>query len=539
VRTLRILLLEDDPLDAELVEANLADGGIDCVVRRATGRDDFQAALRREGPDLILSDYSLPGFDGISALRLAVENVPDVPFLFVSGAIGEERALETLRAGATDYVLKNRLERLVPAVRRAVREAEDRAARRRLEEELRQRAEELAEANRRKDEFLAMLGHELRNPLGPIRNALTLLRMCNLTDPDALEAREVVERQVGYLSRLVDDLLEVFRIRKGKLRLKQERLDLARLVRQTAEDHRPALEAAGLTVAVEAPDEPVWTTGDPTRLAQVLGNLLHNAGKFTNRGGRVAVTLTADAPGRRAFLAVRDTGIGIAREMLPHVFETFTQADGGLDRARGGLGLGLALVHKLVELHGGQVAAHSAGPGTGAEFTVALPLRPELAPAPAGRPEVVPAGKGLKILIVEDNADAARTLGTLLTRFGHQVRESRSGLAGVDEAKRWQPDVVICDLGLPEMDGYAVARALRADPATASARLIALSGYGLEEDRRRSREAGFELHLTKPADPFELRRLLTGGTSRDGACDRPADGYNREGGGKKGAAEVV
>jgi signal transduction histidine kinase len=537
VNPLRILLLEDDPLDAELIEATLHSGGLKCTVRRVAGRQDFIAALD-DAPDVILSDYSLPGFDGFSALRLAVARNPEVPFLFVSGAIGEDRALETLRAGATDYVLKDRLERLVPAVRRAVREVAERAARRQLEEELRQRALELARANRRKDEFLAMLAHELRNPLEPIRNAVALLRLCGLIQPEAIEAREVLERQVGHLSRLVNDLLEIFRINQGKLQLRRDSLDLSGLVRQTVADYRCALEAAGLSVTLMVPDQAVWTTGDRTRLAQVLGNLLQNAGKFSPRGGRVEIRLEADQSQEQARLTVSDTGIGIAPELLPHVFETFAQGDSSLDRTRGGLGLGLALVKRLVELHGGEATAHSDGIGRGARFTVSLPLEAEPASTEADQPEPLPAGKGLKVLIIEDQRDAARTLRVLLAKFGHQVEMRHSGPAGVQAARDWRPDAIICDLGLPEMDGYAVARELRSDPATASARLIALSGYGQEEDRRRSFEAGFDHHLTKPADPAELHRLLVQNTSGDGVCG-PAPGcYNRNGG-KKEAAEVV
>jgi signal transduction histidine kinase len=508
VKTLRILLLEDDPLDAELIETTLSTGGLDASLRRVVSQDDFTAALREGWPNLILSDYNLPGFDGIAALRLARELTPAVPFLFVSGAIGEERAIETLRAGATDYVLKSRLPRLVPAVRRALREAEDRAARNRLEEELRQRAIELAQANSRKDQFLALLAHELRNPLGPIVNALHLLRAFPASAAEAAEAHDVIERQVRHLTRLVDDLLEVCRSTQGKLRLRREPVDLAALVRQTVTDHHRALESAGLALTVNVPDQPVWLTGDPTRLAQVLGNLLHNARKFTSRGGSVRLNVSTDVARQRAVLSVADTGIGISPDLLPRIFEPFTQADNSLDRSRGGLGLGLALVRRLVELHGGEVSARSEGVGRGAEFTIALPLETKTNPLPTtARGPVPPTGR-LRVLIVEDNKDAARTLRILLTRFGHQVEESHSGRAGVEKARTWQPDVVICDLGLPELDGYEVARQLRADGATAQALLIALSGYGQVEDRSHAQEVGFDLHLTKPADPAELQRLL-------------------------------
>jgi PAS domain S-box-containing protein len=382
-------------------------------------------------------------------------------------------------------------------------------AQKELEEELRRRAEALAEADRRKDEFLHLLAHELRNPLAPIFNGLEVLRLAG-PDPQRREQAEgMIQRQARHLARLVDDLLDVARIGRGAIRLQRERLDLARLVRTTAEDHRPALERAGLALAVTVPETPVWVNGDGTRLAQVVGNLLDNAANFTGRGGRVTVTVEVDREGRRAEVQVADTGAGIGREVLPRLFEPFGQADQSLNRAKGGLGLGLALVKGLTELHGGGVTARSAGPGRGTEFVVRLPLEPEPA-ALAGPPTARKAnGERLRILVVEDNHDAAETLRILLELFGHEVEVAHSGPEGVEASRRRQPDVVLCDIGLPGLDGYGVARAVRQDPATAGARLIAITGYGSDEDRRRSREAGFDLHLTKPVDPADLQPLLT------------------------------
>ncbi len=371
--------------------------------------------------------------------------------------------------------------------------------------------ETLKQADRTKDEFLAMLAHELRNPLAPIRNALHIMRGSELQDPALVEACAVVERQVQQLAGIVDDLLDLFRILHHKLQLRTETLDLAELVRQTVEDHRCSLEARQLTLNLEAPTEPVWIQGDRVRLTQVLSNLLHNAEKFTNAGGQVSVRLATEPGEQRAAVSVQDTGIGIEPGMLPHVFETFIQADQSLDRSRGGLGLGLALVKGLVELHGGRVKASSPGLGHGAEFGFWLPLDSQ--PRPSTRnyssgPLAI-SSRRLKILIVEDNLDAARTLGRLLTRYGHEVTMAHTGRAGVEAARERHPEVVLCDLGLPEMDGFEVARTLRKDPDTADARLIAVSGYGQDEDRRRSEEAGFDLHLTKPVDPADLQRLLT------------------------------
>jgi PAS domain S-box-containing protein len=387
--------------------------------------------------------------------------------------------------------------------------------RKHMEEELRHRAEDLDAASRHKDEFLATLAHELRNPLAPIRNALQILRLRGGDPTTRGWAGDVLERQVGHLTRLVDDLLDVSRITRRKIVLQRQRVDLARLVRVAAEDHRAALEGAGLGLELDLPPTALWVEGDATRLAQVLDNLLSNAGKFTPPGGRVTVRLQgslAGAPGScgggRARIVVRDTGVGIAPDLLPRLFQTLTQADASLERSQGGLGLGLALVKGLVELHGGQVEAHSAGLGQGAEFVVTLPLEQGV-PVTAG-PASGAGGKGqpLRILMVEDNRDGAETLQTLLQLAGHEVALACTGPEGVALAREFHPDVVLCDIGLPGMDGFAVGRALRQDPVTAGSRLIVLSGYGQEEDRRKSREAGFDLHLTKPVDPFELQRLL-------------------------------
>jgi signal transduction histidine kinase/ActR/RegA family two-component response regulator len=374
------------------------------------------------------------------------------------------------------------------------------------EEELRRRADALAAAARHKDEFLAVLAHELRNPLAPIHNALYVLRLRGADAATLTWAEDVLERQVGHLTRMIEDLLDVSRMARGKVVLKRERVDLTRLVRVAAEDHRAALERSRLYLELDLPPTPLWVEGDATRLSQVVDNLLHNAGKFTNPGGRVTVRVQR-AEGQAA-VTVRDTGVGIAPDLLPHIFNTLTQADSTLERSQGGLGLGLALVKGLVELHGGAVQAHSDGLGQGTEFRCTLPLeqgQPEQRAAP---PAAGQQGRALRILMVEDNRDGAETLQTLLRLAGHEVALAVTGPEGVELARRFRPDVVLCDIGLPGMDGFAVGRALRQDPTTARSRLIVLSGYGQEEDRRKSREAGFDLHLTKPVDPLDLLRLL-------------------------------
>ncbi len=385
----------------------------------------------------------------------------------------------------------------------------DITSRKRLEEELRCRNEQLQEANRHKDSFLAVLGHELRNTLTPLRNAFEVLGLRE-KDPSAVGwAREMGQRQVGIMARLVDDLLDVSRVARGQVRLQRGRLDLAALVRAAAEDHRLALEEGRLTLDLSLPDGPVWVLGDAPRLAQIVGNLLTNAGKFTDAGGRVTVRLEVDPQRRRAVLRVRDTGIGIEPALLDKVFDSFCQAERSVGRSRGGLGLGLALVRGLAELHAGGVGASSAGPGQGSEFTVWLPLLPETTsppPAPA-----VPRAKEkrLKILLIDDSHDTADSMRRLFELMGgYDVTVAYAGAAGVELARGSRPDVIVCDLNLPDGDGFEVARAVRNDPALAATRLVAMSGYSGDEDRQRCREAGFDLALTKPVDPTELIQLL-------------------------------
>jgi PAS domain S-box-containing protein len=374
----------------------------------------------------------------------------------------------------------------------------------------RQTEEDLKEAGRRKDEFLAMLAHELRNPLGPIRNAAEILRQIGLASPPLEQAREMIDRQAAHMARLVDDLLDVSRISRGKILLRKEPLDLTALVRAAVEDHRSLLERSGLTLNVELPGEPLPVVGDPTRLSQVVGNLLQNANKFTNPGGRVIVRLSRDPEEDAAVLEVEDTGIGMELDILSRLFQPFSQADRSLDRSHGGLGLGLALVKELAEMHGGRVEASSAGRGVGSSFRVRLPLSRDAGAVVETAPVAPRSSRSfLKILVVEDNLDAAESLAMLLEMAGHQVEVAHTGEGGLSAARRFLPDVALCDIGLPGgMDGYALARALRGSEEIAGAYLIAISGYGQEEDKRQAREAGFDEHLTKPVDPTVLRQRL-------------------------------
>jgi two-component system CheB/CheR fusion protein len=370
----------------------------------------------------------------------------------------------------------------------------------------------LREADDRKNEFLGVLSHELRNPLAPIRNALHLLDHASPASAQALRARGVIRRQVDHLTHLVDDLLDSTRISRGKIELERTALDLAQLVERTVDDHRALLAERGLTVEVRKEHGPAWVLADATRIAQVLGNLLQNSAKFTPPGGHVTVT-TARACGR-ARVSVRDTGIGIDPTLLESVFEPFTQGDDTLHRTEGGLGLGLALAKGLVELHGGRIEARSEGRGRGAEVAFELELAAGAASGadgPAPRPS--PAG-GRRVLVIEDNEDSAATLGEVLALSGHVAEVAHDGEEGVERARAFRPDVVLCDIGLPRMNGYEVARALRADPALAGVFLVALTGYALPEDQQRAREAGFDRHVAKPASIETLEEVLAASAPR-------------------------
>ncbi|HKI32156.1 MAG TPA: response regulator [Gemmataceae bacterium] len=638
---IRVLIVEDRQADAELMLHELRRAGLEPEWQRVETEPDFLAGLDPP-PDLILADNQLPQFDALTALNCLRERGQDVPFLIVSGTMGEDVAVAAMRQGASDYLLKDRLARLGPAVRQALQQKrlrhealvalaalrESEACFRQLADAIpqivwsatpdgrfdyynrrwydltglqddqpgegwslllhpedlehsvncwrhairsgqgyqteyrlrdlqggyrwyleravpvrdesgavirwlgtgtdiddRKRAEEaLKEAAQRKDGFLAMLGHELRNPLGPIRNAVHVLRSTDPTATAARRARDIIDRQATHLARLVDDLLDVAKVSRGALRLQKRRLDLTRLVRDAVEDHRALLEGKDLALSVELLDSPLWVVGDPTRLSQVVGNLLQNAHRFSDPRGRVKVALAAKPADGTAVLTVQDTGVGMSPALLGRLFEAFSQTDPGLEHGRGGLGLGLALVKGLVELHGGTVGAYSEGPGKGSRFTVRLPLPQHDAALPAltSRPHF--GEPSLGILVIEDRPDAAESLQMVLEARGYRVEVAHTGPAGVEAGRRFRPDVVLCDIGLAdEMDGYGVAQAFRRDPDLAAAYLIALTGYGQEVDRRRAREAGFDLHLTKPVDPEALGQLLAN-LPLGRAEDRPLQG---------------
>ena len=380
----------------------------------------------------------------------------------------------------------------------------------RLERKTLEQAQTLADLDRRKDEFLAMLSHELRNPLAALSNAVQLLRLQKNEEPLQQQGRGIIERQLGRLKHLVDDLLEVSRITSGSVRLRQEQISVSSVVERAVETAQPLIVQRRHDLQVSLPPQPIFLHADAARLEQVLVNLLTNAAKYTDDGGRI--WLSVEQEGDAAVLRVRDTGIGIAPELLPRIFDLFTQAERSLDRSQGGLGIGLCLVQRLVELHDGSVEAHSVL-GEGSEFVVRLPVMQTALPAlptlssPA-LDTALPPAKGCRVLVADDNVDAAQSLATLLEMSGHEVRLAYDGLSALEAAIAYQPEVVLLDIGLPGLDGYEVAQRIRQQAALKSIMLVALTGYGQESDRQRSQHAGFDHHLVKPADFDKIENLL-------------------------------
>ncbi|HEU4625145.1 MAG TPA: PAS domain S-box protein [Steroidobacteraceae bacterium] len=388
-----------------------------------------------------------------------------------------------------------------------LRQASDFIQRCRMEEELRRNAQAMRLADQRKDEFLALLAHELRNPLAPIRYALSAAKKAGRTPEQARRAEEIIERQVAHMSHLLDDLLDVSRITRGSLRLKMSRTELTAIIGTAIEAARPTLDSKRHTLSVELPKDPVRITADPVRLAQVFSNLLVNAGKYTDAGGRIE--LAAAREGSGIVVTVRDNGIGISPEMMPRLFTMFAQADDVLTRAEGGLGIGLALAQGLVHLHGGTISARSDGANRGSEFIVRLPASEARESSSAAAPQEARVRSGsLRILVCDDNRDSVESCATFLQLCGHNVRVAYCGAGALALVPEFRPDVVILDIGMPEMNGYEVAKRLRATAAGARAFLIAVTGWGQERDKEQAAAAGFDHHLTKPVDPSLLEPLL-------------------------------
>jgi signal transduction histidine kinase len=509
---LRLLLVDDSTNDAALLTIQLERMGFDVTTERVQTPEAFDAALDREW-DFVIADHSMPGFDSRRALELLKARNLDLPFVIWSGTIPAATAIALMKEGAHDFIAKDDVARLEPVLRRELGHAANREGLRRAELARDQLVVRLESALRAKDEFLAMLGHELRNPLAPIVTAAQILRQQRGGAPSA--ELDVVERQLRHLVRLVDDLLDVERVAHGKVELRRRPVELAVAVATGVELARPLIDQNKHHLSVEVAEHGLVVDADGARMAQVVSNLLNNAARYTPPGG--SISLTAAVEGTEVVLRVVDSGIGIDATMLTTVFDIFVQGAKTTDRKTGGLGLGLAIVRNLMTLHGGTVSASSKGRDCGSEFTIRLPrsLKPADGP-PAPLPEVATAGavgSGARVLVVDDNDDAAEMLADLIRGQGCVVEVACDGPTALAVLERFDPALIILDIGLPGMDGFEVARRIRALPAHKATTLIALTGYGQRSDHERSRSAGFDQHLVKPVQFAQLLGALPTGTT--------------------------
>jgi signal transduction histidine kinase len=512
----RVLIGAPIGRDAQLMAAAL--GAVGARVSVCRDALALVAGVRQGAGVVVVTEECLEG-PALPGLAEAVREQPpwsDLPMVILTSA---DRASESTASVVAQFAtLGNvtflerpvRIMTLISTVQSALRarrrqyEVRDHLQERdRTARELQERAEYTESLNRAKDEFLAMLGHELRNPIGSIMTAVGVLDLADGHDPQVRRATEVIGRQAGHLGHLVDDLLDVSRVTSGRIVLTRRPLDLGEAVTRSVST---LLAARGRRHRVSVTTGPAWMQGDETRIEQIVGNLVVNALKYTPEGGEIDVSVATEAG--EAVLRVRDTGIGLPPALLPRIFDLFVQGERGVERAKGGLGIGLTLVRRLVELHGGSVSAASDGPGRGSVFTVRLPMVDAPVTAPVRRGAVATNGARLTILLVEDNADTREMMAQLLRLKGHDVHEAADGVAGVAAALRLRPDVAFVDVGLPGLDGYEVARQIRRAPEGAAVALIALTGYGQPEDRQRAVEAGFDRHVVKPLDPDRLETLL-------------------------------
>ena len=554
-----ILIVDDEPKNLMVLETVLDDPGYRLV--RANSGDEALLALMAEEFAVLVLDVRMPGMTGFELAQMIRDRrkTARVPIIFLTAYYNEDQhVLEGYGSGGVDYLHKpvnaavlrskvavfaelHRKERALEVANRALlaevgdrRFAEARLSE--LNETLDRRVTErtaalqvseaqLRDAAQRKDEFLATLAHELRNPLAPVRNAVHLLKMKGQASPEVRWASDLIERQVQAMSRLIDDLMDVSRINQGKIELRRERLDLASVLADAVETTRPLIDEASHTLELVVPQAPFEVEADRARLGQAFTNLLNNAAKYMDPGGHIGLSVRQD--GDALQVVVRDTGIGIAPERLEGVFEMFSQVETALSRSRGGLGVGLSLTRKLIEMHGGTVTARSTGLGQGSEFVVRLPMA---VPSPEHRPAHDPstaaaanagAGSSLRILVADDNKDAADTLAALLEVFGHTARQVHDGEAAVAAVQEFDPQLVLLDIGMPRLNGYEACRQIRALPRGDTRTLVAITGWGQPDDRRKSADAGFDQHLVKPVDPEALADLVSNLAARDGARSTP------------------
>ncbi len=522
-----ILLVDDQP--SKLLTYRTILGGLGATLVSANSAREALEHLLRTDFAVVLIDVIMPELDGFELAAMIREHprFQKTAIIFVSGlALSDLDRLKGYAYGAVDYVpvpvvpeiLRTKVSIFVE-LHRKTRQLE--RLNRDLELRVMDRTAELQEAGRRKDEFLAVLAHELRNPLAAIRLAAQLIGSSELPPDQIARSAAVIQRQVAHLVRLIDDLVDVSRITRGLISLRREWLPLSDVVAQAIEASRPLIDARHHTLTVRVPEVSLIVDGDSARLSQVLANLLNNAAKFTNPGGRIEIDVARE--GEEAVISVRDNGVGIAPELLPNIFELFTQFDRPLDRTATGLGIGLALVRRLVEMHGGTVAAHSQGAGLGTQLVVRLPLVPGTAITADETVDTrrVPELAPRRILVVDDNSDAAETLAAMLRVSGHQVETAGDGLQALTVAQAFAPDVVLLDLGMPNLNGYETATRIRSEPWGQHVPLIAITGWGQPEDRQRTVEAGFNAHLVKPVDRSELLSTLDAALKRDALSAPP------------------
>ncbi|MGA9893662.1 MAG: response regulator [Xanthobacteraceae bacterium] len=502
------LLVDDLEENLLSLEALLRRDGV--AILKARSGDEALELLLKHDVALALIDVQMPGLSGfeLAELMRGNERTRRIPIIFVTaGSADRQRRFRGYEAGAVDFIykpiepdiLRSKADVFFELYRQRQQIAEQRDA-------LRAYAEALKAADRRKDEFLATLAHELRNPLAPLRHGLDILRR-RADGDDVSNIRDVMDRQLIHLVRLIDDLLDVSRFTQGKIALRKEKIQVADAVRAGVEASQPLIDSAGHSLAVEMPLDPIWLDADLTRVGQVIGNLLNNAAKYTQERGQIRLAVRAEDGD--AVISVRDNGIGIAPAMQAEVFELFTQVDSRSDKVRGGLGIGLALVKQLVAMHGGSVKAESEGVGKGSLFTVRLPRvdGPKQHVQTEGGPPTSMT-RSLRVLVVDDTVEVAQTVGWMLEEIGHDYCLVHDGRKALEAARAYRPDTILLDIGLPEVDGYAVCRELRADEQFRKTPIIAQTGWGQERDKELASEAGFDRHLVKPVALEDLERLL-------------------------------